>query len=175
MADASTREPDATIKAARTGWVGRMVAAGVPLSDFQEVAYSIDSYDDWCRAWSERASMHEKFGRAALLEKRPLHAPLVRCGGLVRVVEVGQQLARCAWGNVESDARRSLAKRTASRDVGHQIRTEVIRNRSLVYPGITRDVLTGTRYIPLRNTAQATSWNRGPFSITSATTSPPIR
>ena len=70
MADASTREPDATIKAARTGWVGRMVAAGVPLSDFQEVAYSIDSYDDWCRAWSERASMHEKFGRAALLENQ---------------------------------------------------------------------------------------------------------
>jgi dipeptidyl aminopeptidase/acylaminoacyl peptidase len=70
MADASTREPDATIKAARTGWVGRMVAAGVPLSDFQEVACSIDSYDDWCRAWSERASMHEKFGRAALLENQ---------------------------------------------------------------------------------------------------------
>src|ERR1700749_1587777 len=70
MADASTREPDATIKAARTGWVGRMVAAGVPLSDFQEVAYSIDSYDDWCAAWSERASMHEKFGRAALPENQ---------------------------------------------------------------------------------------------------------
>jgi 2,6-dihydroxypseudooxynicotine hydrolase len=70
MADASTREPDATMKAARAGWGGRMVSGGVPLSDFQEVAFSIDRYEDWCLAWSERASMHEKLGRAALLENQ---------------------------------------------------------------------------------------------------------
>jgi 2,6-dihydroxypseudooxynicotine hydrolase len=70
MAEASTREPDANIKAARIGWVGRMVSGGVPLHDFQEVAYSIDRYDDWCQAWCERAAVYEKLGRAALLENQ---------------------------------------------------------------------------------------------------------
>jgi dipeptidyl aminopeptidase/acylaminoacyl peptidase len=68
--DVKAREPDANLKAARAGWAGRLVAAGVPLHDFMEVAYSIDRYDDWCQAWCERASVYEKLGRAALLENQ---------------------------------------------------------------------------------------------------------
>jgi len=44
------RAPDAKIKAARDGWMIRMCAGGVPVTDFLEVVYSIDKWDDWCRA-----------------------------------------------------------------------------------------------------------------------------
>jgi 2,6-dihydroxypseudooxynicotine hydrolase len=60
------RAPDAKIKAARDGWMIRMCAGGVPVTDFLEVAYSIDRWDDWCRAWSERAALHEATGRECL-------------------------------------------------------------------------------------------------------------
>lgn len=71
MADNTTtladqREPDAKIKAARAGWMIRMTAGGVPLSDFLEVTHSIDRWEDWCQAWCERAAMHEKTGRLCL-------------------------------------------------------------------------------------------------------------
>ncbi len=69
-------EPDANMKAARNGWIVRMTAAGVPVTDFLEVAYSIDNYDDWCRVWSERAATHEKIGRACLLENQNASAAI---------------------------------------------------------------------------------------------------
>lgn len=66
--ETKTGTPDANIQAARKGWMVRLTAGGVPVSDFMEVAYSIDRWDDWCQAWCERAAMHEKIGRACLLE-----------------------------------------------------------------------------------------------------------
>ena len=67
-AETKERTPDANIKAARSGWMIRLTAGGVPVSDFLEVAYSIDRWDDWCQAWCERAAMHEKIGRGCLAE-----------------------------------------------------------------------------------------------------------
>jgi 2,6-dihydroxypseudooxynicotine hydrolase len=42
------------------------VSNGVPLTDFQEVTAAVERWDDWCRAWSGRAGLHERLGRDAL-------------------------------------------------------------------------------------------------------------
>jgi 2,6-dihydroxypseudooxynicotine hydrolase len=65
---------DPRIKAAISHWGPRFVANGVTLTDFEEVTASLASYDDWCRAWSKRAAVHEQMGREALAAKRYLTA-----------------------------------------------------------------------------------------------------
>ena len=57
---------DGTVSAALAHWAPRMVANGVPLTDFQEVTASISAWDDWCDAWSARAAIHEAMGREAV-------------------------------------------------------------------------------------------------------------
>lgn len=54
------------VTAALGHWVPRLVANGVPLTDFQEVTAEIESWDDWCAEWSKRAAVHEEMGRLAL-------------------------------------------------------------------------------------------------------------
>ncbi len=65
---------DPRIKAATSHWGARFVANGVSLTDFEEVTASLSSYDDWCRAWSARAALHEQMGREALTAKHFLTA-----------------------------------------------------------------------------------------------------
>jgi 2,6-dihydroxypseudooxynicotine hydrolase len=65
---------DDRIRSAISHWGPRFVANGVALTDFEEVTASIASWDDWCRAWSERASQHEKMGREALARNKFLSA-----------------------------------------------------------------------------------------------------
>ena len=65
---------DARVKSANAHWGPRFVANGVALTDFEEVAGSIATWDDWCRAWSERAGLHEQMGRDALLKSKFLSA-----------------------------------------------------------------------------------------------------
>ncbi len=60
------RMTDPLVKSAIAHWGPRFVANGVALTDFEEVTASIASWQDWCRAWSARAAMHEQMGRAAL-------------------------------------------------------------------------------------------------------------
>ncbi|MBX6425391.1 MAG: alpha/beta fold hydrolase [Variibacter sp.] len=57
---------DSRVKDAIAHWAPRFVANGVSLTDFQEVTASIARWDDWCRAWSARAAVHEEMGREAL-------------------------------------------------------------------------------------------------------------
>jgi pimeloyl-ACP methyl ester carboxylesterase len=57
---------DPLVKSAIAHWGPRFVANGVALTDFEEVTASIVRWDDWCRAWSERAALHERMGRDAL-------------------------------------------------------------------------------------------------------------
>ena len=73
MNDAAS-SPDARVRSAVAHWAPRFVANGVTLTDFEEVTASLTSWDDWCRAWSERASQHERLGREALERKRHLSA-----------------------------------------------------------------------------------------------------
>ncbi len=55
-------------------FVPRFVINGVAVSDFEDVLGSIETWDDWCRAWSQRASIHEAMGREALSKGRNLSA-----------------------------------------------------------------------------------------------------
>jgi len=57
---------DDIVKSAIAHWGPRFVANGVALTDFEEVTASVAKWDDWCRAWSERAAQHEAMGREAL-------------------------------------------------------------------------------------------------------------
>src|ERR1700680_896200 len=47
-------------------WLSRFTVNGVAASDFHDVLSSLTDWDDWCRAWSARASVHENLGREAL-------------------------------------------------------------------------------------------------------------
>jgi dienelactone hydrolase len=44
------------------------------MTDFEEVTRDLASWDDWCRAWSERAAIHEAMGRAALADGHRISA-----------------------------------------------------------------------------------------------------
>ena len=66
--------PDARVRSAIAHWAPRFVANGVTLTDFEEVTASLLAWDDWCRAWSERAAQHERLGREALERKQLLSA-----------------------------------------------------------------------------------------------------
>src|SRR4051794_4905394 len=70
----SSMTHDPRLQAAISHWAPRFVANGVALADFEDVTRSITSYDDWCRAWSERASIHEQIGRDAVTRRNFLTA-----------------------------------------------------------------------------------------------------
>ena len=59
-------EKDERIQQAAAHWTYRMVANGVPLSDFHDVTGQLTRWEDWCRAWSERAGVHEALAEEAL-------------------------------------------------------------------------------------------------------------
>jgi dipeptidyl aminopeptidase/acylaminoacyl peptidase len=65
---------DALIASAISYWGPRFVANGVSLTDFEEVTASIGTWNDWCKAWSARAAVHEEMGRAALAKGKHLSA-----------------------------------------------------------------------------------------------------
>ena len=65
---------DPRITSAIGHWGPRFVTNGVALTDFEEVTRAITSWDDWCRAWSARAAVHEAMGREALASKKFLSA-----------------------------------------------------------------------------------------------------
>jgi 2,6-dihydroxypseudooxynicotine hydrolase len=57
---------DPRVRSAIGHWAPRFVANGVALSDFEEVTGGLERWDDWCRAWSARAEVHERLGGEAL-------------------------------------------------------------------------------------------------------------
>ena len=61
---------DPLVTSAIAHWAPRFVANGVALTDFEEVTASIGSWNDWCRAWADRAAVHEAMGREALAAKK---------------------------------------------------------------------------------------------------------
>jgi len=65
---------DAIVKSAVAHWGPRFVANGVALTDFEEVTASVGSWNDWCRAWSEKAAVHEAMGREALSSRKLISA-----------------------------------------------------------------------------------------------------
>src|SRR5947209_2675802 len=65
---------DPLVKSAIAHWAPRFVANGVNLTDFEDVTASVVSWNDWCRAWSQRAAVHEALGRDALQQGKSLSA-----------------------------------------------------------------------------------------------------
>jgi dipeptidyl aminopeptidase/acylaminoacyl peptidase len=63
-------------------WLARFTVNGVTPSDFHDVLGSIERWEDWCRAWSARAKVHEDLGMEALEHKH--------------FVSAGEHLARAA-------------------------------------------------------------------------------
>src|SRR5436853_1641873 len=57
---------DARVQSAISHWAPRFVSNGVLLADFEDVTGSIERWEDWCGAWSARATLHEALGRDAL-------------------------------------------------------------------------------------------------------------
>jgi len=64
----TTAAKDKRVEIAIRNWAPRFVASGVPLTDFQEVTAGITHWDEWCAAWSTRASIHEGLARKALAD-----------------------------------------------------------------------------------------------------------
>lgn len=73
---------DPRVQSAVAHWGPRFVSNGVPLTDFQEVTDAVERWEDWCRAWSGRAALHERLGLAALAagEKASAAEHLTRAG-----------------------------------------------------------------------------------------------
>jgi 2,6-dihydroxypseudooxynicotine hydrolase len=65
---------DARLKAAIAHWQHRFFANGVIPADYQDITASLVSWNRWCAAWCERATIHEELGREALAQDRFLSA-----------------------------------------------------------------------------------------------------
>lgn len=74
---------DEYVKHAREHMLARYTVNGVNASDFMDVTYSIECWDDWCKAWSVRAAIHEELGRTALSEGRHVSAAEHLCRAAV--------------------------------------------------------------------------------------------
>ena len=65
---------DSRVASAISHWAPRFVSNGVLLADFEEVTASLERWEDWCAAWSRRASLHEGLGRDSLKQGYKLTA-----------------------------------------------------------------------------------------------------
>ena len=61
---------DEYVASARSHWGPRFTANGVPAADFERVMGGLESWSDWCAAWSAAARTHEDLGIEALGERR---------------------------------------------------------------------------------------------------------
>ncbi len=61
---------DEYVASARSHWGPRFTANGVPAADFARVVDGLESWDDWCAAWSAAARIHEDLGIEALEQGR---------------------------------------------------------------------------------------------------------
>lgn len=65
---------DPRVASAIAHWAPRFVSNGVVLADFEEVTASLERWEDWCRAWSARAAVHEALGKNCLRKDYKLSA-----------------------------------------------------------------------------------------------------
>jgi 2,6-dihydroxypseudooxynicotine hydrolase len=59
---------DPRIDAAIAHWAPRYVEHGVPVGDFLDVTGAIESWDDWCAAWTAAGRVHEQLADEALAQ-----------------------------------------------------------------------------------------------------------
>jgi dienelactone hydrolase len=56
---------DVRVQAAIENWYPRFVANGVDINDFQRITAELESWDEWCAAWSRWGAMHAALGQEA--------------------------------------------------------------------------------------------------------------
>lgn len=61
---------DDRVASAIAHWKPRFTANGIAAPDFEVITASIDSWGEWCAAWSKAGSVHEALGREALQAER---------------------------------------------------------------------------------------------------------
>ena len=62
--------PDERVRSALEHWAPRFTVNGVDPTDFRKVTGELESWSDWCRAWSRAAEEHEALGAAAVAAGR---------------------------------------------------------------------------------------------------------
>lgn len=65
---------DDRVAMAISHWAPRFTTNGVTAGDFERITSGLESWDDWCRAWSAVAAEHETLGRDALAASREMSA-----------------------------------------------------------------------------------------------------
>jgi dienelactone hydrolase len=65
---------DDLVTSAIAHWGPRFTTNGVTVSDFERVTAGIESWSQWCAAWSDMGARHEELGRRALAEGRLVSA-----------------------------------------------------------------------------------------------------
>lgn len=65
---------DDRVAMAISHWAPRFTTNGVTAGDFERITSSLQSWADWCAAWSAVAAEHEQLGREALAAGRQLSA-----------------------------------------------------------------------------------------------------
>jgi 2,6-dihydroxypseudooxynicotine hydrolase len=61
---------DEKLASAISHWGPRFTTNGITVADFEKVTSSIDTWSQWCQAWSRAAVVHENLGRTALTDGR---------------------------------------------------------------------------------------------------------
>src|SRR5713226_5960753 len=62
------------IQSAVSHWAPRLIANGVNPTDFEEIVSTLQSWNDWCAAFCDKAAVHENLGREALERGEALSA-----------------------------------------------------------------------------------------------------
>jgi dienelactone hydrolase len=65
---------DERVAMAISHWAPRFTMNGVTAGDFERITSGLDSWNDWCAAWSAVAAEHEQLGRDALADGRDMSA-----------------------------------------------------------------------------------------------------
>lgn len=65
---------DDRVATAISHWAPRFTTNGVTMGDFERITAGLQSWDQWCQAWSAVAAEHEKLGRDALAAGRTISA-----------------------------------------------------------------------------------------------------
>lgn len=56
---------DPRVSNAISHWGARFITNGVPYQDFVEVTNGVETWDEWCEAWSKRGEFHQSLGEKA--------------------------------------------------------------------------------------------------------------
>jgi hypothetical protein len=104
---------DSQLQSALAHWAPRLIANGIPLTDFQDVTGALASWNDWCTAWVARGDVHDALGEADLAAGHRLSAGehfsrAAVCHHFAKFVFV-DDLEQMKWAHMKAVASRAKA------------------------------------------------------------------